>query len=281
MRVERRNVRGEDGKLTPRWYVGCGGCDATLDFDGKKNVQTDHLGHMVRGKGWTFDRHGGTCPQCQGKAKTADVIHLQFADETTYGAAPGDAGRFRHWSPPAAARPVRRHAHSPSNPEFQAELRPYLDAGWTDREAAEVVGCSHAAVWEARKAMGLPSSREISANLRKGNPDMGEVKPMTPPQPTTVPTIRETVLISEKLDTFFDIPAGRYKAPWTDQKIGEALNLPAAKVAAVRAGLEMHLRGDPELQALREELGAVEKMLAELRQRLERAERKAGEGNIR
>lgn len=310
---------------------------------------------MVRSKGWTWDRHGGTCDRCQGKAKTADVIQLRYTPETTYGVAPPPTPQHRCIIPPGypktlgqmkadgdwerladrldtsaetidivpphgttklaevmaipdkaerdaafwrsvrdgtipnpylaaeAGKPApRRHYGRYTDPAFHEEIRPFVDDGYTDRAIAELAGCSHDTIRLARITMGKPTAREISRQ-RKGN-DMGEVTPMKTTQPETAsmqPTIKETISISEKLDAFFDTAAGRYKSPWTDQKIGEALNLPAAKVAAVRVGLDMHLRGDPELAAIREELAAVEKLVADLRQRLDRAERKAGEGNIR
>lgn len=171
-----------------------------------------------------------------------------------------------------------------NDPAFHAEIRPLIEQGQTDADIAAAVGCTHDMIRQARLAMGLPNYRTIR-DQRKGKTDMGEVRAMTtPPQAATapiIPSIRETVAISEKLDAHFNEAAGCYNPPCTDQKIGEALSLPAAKVAAVRAGLGLVIKGNPELHAIREELGAVEKMVAELRQRLERAERKAAEGNIR
>lgn len=80
-------------------------------------------------------------------------------------------------------------------------------------------------------------------------------------------TAREIVRLDEKFDSVF--VDSRYLAGWSDRRVGDELNIPAATVARVREDLGLTLREDPAITALRSDIEQIELMVAELRQRLE------------
>lgn len=79
------------------------------------------------------------------------------------------------------------------------------------------------------------------------------IKPATPGQPRE-PTQQERLRIRQKLDGHFDDSAGCYLDGWSDQRIGEELNIPWAIVARIREAAYGPIRVDPELAAMRAEL---------------------------
>jgi hypothetical protein len=88
-----------------------------------------------------------------------------------------------------------------------------------------------------------------------------EEKPMATITPlmttTTTPrplTTAEKAGVRRLLDTQFDDEAGRYIEGYTDQRIGQELNIPWATVAAMREAAYGPLRADPRIDRLERDL---------------------------
>jgi hypothetical protein len=180
----------------------------------------------------------------------------------------------------------RGHPHSRHNPEFRAKAIAAIERGLSNVDAAIEIGCSDNVIRAVRLAEGYPQADVIRANKSKGQTvtttPTTSPTPTLPQSPTPVSVSpREMVSIIEKIDAFYDIGGKRWRAPWNDQKIGEALSLPAAKVAYVRKDLHGDLAADPELVAIRAEVDSLREMLGTLELRLRAAEKASSGGNIR
>lgn len=79
-------------------------------------------------------------------------------------------------------------------------------------------------------------------------------------------TPEERRIISAKLDDVYDVKAGRYIAPWTDQAVATDLGVPRAWVSHVRALLYGEEASNPEIEAV----------LAEARDVLDRVKESSG-----
>lgn len=89
---------------------------------------------------------------------------------------------------------------------------------------------------------------------------------------TMQPTIPQTVRILNKLDEVFI--AGRFKSGWSDKKVGDELSIPHALVTMVREQSPDHgkIKGDPEVDAIKSEVAAVDAMLSDIKTRLSKLE---------
>jgi len=79
---------------------------------------------------------------------------------------------------------------------------------------------------------------------------------------------REVIRIADKLDEVF--AEGRFKPGWTDRRIGEELDIPAATVAKTREELGLVLKENPEITALRADIADAREIIDDLSARLER-----------
>lgn len=125
-----------------------------------------------------------------------------------------------------------------------------------------------------------------------------EAMPMTKPATTSPvppdlrePTPEQRMKIRHMLDGYFDDTRGCYLDGYSDQKIGEELNLPWAMVTRIREAAYGSIRVHPGVEPLRKELadiratlGTLEKnheqaasALAATRKRLEDAEKRLAE----
>jgi hypothetical protein len=81
------------------------------------------------------------------------------------------------------------------------------------------------------------------------------------------PTMFEIRRIIEAVGIYFDETEGRYTKGYSDQKIGEELNLPWAMVQKVRDQSGYKLKIDPEVAKLSSDIATVKEMLADLERR--------------
>lgn len=78
-----------------------------------------------------------------------------------------------------------------------------------------------------------------------------------PPAVLRQPTQQERMKIRNALDGHFDDSAGCYLQGFSDQSIGEKLNVPWAMVAAIREAAYGPIKIDPELSGIRAELAGL------------------------
>lgn len=222
------------------------------------------------------------------RSDPAQPVGLYKTDEATIDVTFPHSGMFKRL-PDGGRRPVsvvgkggawRDHLHSKHNPTFRAMAIAAIERGLSNVAAAIEIGCSDNAIRAVRLDAGLPQAIEIMKSKGQSMTTPASPQPVAaPPAVTVLP--REMVPIIEKIDAFYDVAGKRWRAPWSDQKIGEALSLPAAKVAYVRRDLYGELAADPELAAIRADVDSLREMLGAVELRLRAAEKASSGGNIR
>ncbi len=123
--------------------------------------------------------------------------------------------------------------------------------------------------WKARP-FGLSSVRCPDCLNRKSKGESPkETSPMgttaTKPPAAAVPrpaTLAEKQKIRAMLDANFDDAAGCYLDGYSDQRIGKELNIPWSLVTTLRETAYGPIRVDPEVQAIKDEIGKVEDRIA-------------------
>jgi len=92
---------------------------------------------------------------------------------------------------------------------------------------------------------------------------------------TGIPTISQTVAVASVLDHYFDAKAGRFTDGWNDERVSAETKVPRALVIKIREeGPWGELKGDPELEAIKADVGAVSTMLRDIEARLQAMERR-------
>lgn len=124
--------------------------------------------------------------------------------------------------------------------------------------------------------VGIPEPPLITRSVDIGKVLVSSVKPkpeVTPktfipvPSPPTLPralTSDEKHRIRNLLDTNFDDAKGRYLSDYTDQKIGDEVNVPWVFVQQIRDLAYGPLKEDQRVTALRVELTQVREKLSQL-----------------
>lgn len=126
-----------------------------------------------------------------------------------------------------------------------------------------------------------------ACRAKRGGGDKPEKEATAMPEPTKPPaqlreaTPQERQRIRAILDRQFDDAAGSFLDGYSDQRIGEELNLPWAMVTKIREAAYGPIRVDPEVAGLRAEIGnaqrqidAMSTSLASLKARLDALEKK-------
>lgn len=141
------------------------------------------------------------------------------------------------------------------NPEFVAKRA--RDAGWdADGWRASVTRCpacktkNRAGETPGEKVIPMPEAPKVAAATPAAAPATAADVPREP-------TPKQRLAIRTKLDACFDDDAGCYLDGYSDQKIGEELNLPWSWVAKVREAAYGPIRVDAEVLALRAEIAAL------------------------
>lgn len=150
---------------------------------------------------------------------------------------------------------VQRYPSGRPSPEH-AQKRAQK-AGWlayVDRTGADY--CPSCIAARRSRAHGdKPESKQVEPLMENSVVTVTPIK-HAPTQQTSArePTQQERLRIRNKLDAQFDDAAGCYLDGWSDQRVGEELNIPWAIVTRIREAAYGPIRVDPELAALRAEL---------------------------
>lgn len=111
-------------------------------------------------------------------------------------------------------------------------------------------------------------------NQKKAAPDMSETTMLPKPNTGTKvelrdPTPSEKLKIRTLLDTHFDDSKGMYLNGYSDQKVGEELNIPWAMVTKLREVAYGPIRVDPEIAEMQSELNKIRSEFKVAQEKLE------------
>ena len=120
---------------------------------------------------------------------------------------------------------------------------------------------------EKPKTDWLAKAREA---LKERFPEMA----VSPIPTARAPSADQRQRIRALLDANFDDAKGRYLDGFSDQRVGETLNIPWGVVAKVRDALGLKIKIDPELAKVKADIGAAEGIIADLRRRVETVEKR-------
>lgn len=151
----------------------------------------------------------------------------------------------------------------------------------------EIAKVFHAAGWDFdpynAERIRSPAHAKIT-RIPRPKLTLVENKPMTsriPPGELPLPrmlTPKERSAVRDLLDTHFDDEAGRYRNGYTDQGIGDELNIPYALVSGMREAAYGPIKSDPEIEAMEAamelckiEIDTAEDHLTKAMERLETA----------
>jgi hypothetical protein len=134
----------------------------------------------------------------------------------------------------------------------------------------DVAKAFHAAGWDFdpynADRIRSPAHARIT-HLPRPKLTLVENKPMpTPAAPPSSPrqlTTKERAAVRDLLDTHFDDEAGRYRNGYTDQNIGDELNIPYALVSGMREAAYGPIKSDPEIDQLEDSMAVLDKRIKE------------------
>lgn len=145
----------------------------------------------------------------------------------------------------------------PHNPEKACKA--FRAAGWEcdwshpTRRTCPACIAKHA----AKRAGERPDPKVIMLQPKQQGTNMAE------------PTQDQRLKIRALLDANFDDSKGFYLAGYSDQKIGGEVNVPWAVVQKIREAAYGPIKGDPEVEAIKASIAALEREIAALRGRVE------------
>ena len=124
--------------------------------------------------------------------------------------------------------------------------------------------------WDVNRTNGTCPACKMKAKDRPPAEEktVAIIQAIKPQQPKTLtePTMRQMRDIFEALEMYWASDKGQYTGGYSDEKIGQEMGLPSAVIAKVRKEAFGDFKFDPEVEALMEELNALnEKADAQMR----------------